>query len=316
MGEKRVIGIDLGGTNIKVAAVDESGKIVVKEERPTEAPRGAAFVLDRIADMARTVAQRAGWSWNDVTGIGAGIPGFLDFEKGMIEESPNLGWKKISVVEELNRRLKAPVVVENDANVAALGEAWIGAGRGHRHILAITIGTGIGGGLIIDGMIYHGANGMGGEIGHIVIDPQGDRCNCGNRGCLETITSATAVVRHAKRRLEAGEESSLQEVATLTARDVFDHARQGDAVACSVVGHMTETLGYALSLAANILNPELIVIGGGVSKAGDILFKPLYDSFSEHALARVCDAVAFRPAELGNDAGVLGAARLSMIVSS
>jgi glucokinase len=197
--------------------------------------------------------------------------------------------------------------------VAALGEAWVGAGRGHRHLFMATIGTGIGGGIIIDGKIYRGANGMAGEVGHMVIDPEGEPCNCGNRGCLETITSATAVLREAKRRLQAGEASSLRQVSDLTTRDVFDHARAGDALALAVVRKMTDTLGYALAQIANILNPEIIVIGGGVSRAGDVLFKPLFTSFSRFALPRVIEAAELRPAELGNDAGVLGAARLSLL---
>lgn len=308
-----VIGMDLGGTNIKAAAVNEQGKILAKETRPTMGDRGASWILDQMAEMARAVAARVGCSWREVAGVGVGIPGFLDFSQGVAEEVVNLGWKNVSVAREMEERLQVPVALDNDANAAAIGEAWVGAGRGYRHILAVTIGTGIGGGLIVDGQIYHGANGMAGELGHMVIEPGGELCNCGHRGCLERIASASAVLRAAKKRLAAGEPSSLVPLANLSTKDVFDHARAGDALACSVVDHMAERLGYGLALAANLLNPEMLVIGGGVSAAWDVLFPPLNASFSAYALERVRQAALIRPAELGNDAGVLGCARLAWL---
>jgi glucokinase len=240
-----------------------------------------------------------------------GVPGFHDFDRGLCEESVNLGWKDIYVIEEMEKRAGIPVRFDNDANAAALGEVWVGSGKGNRHALFITLGTGVGGGIVIDNRIYHGANGMAGEVGHLPIEPeQGERCNCGHVGCLETISSATAIRRAAVKRLERGENSSLQSIGNITTKDVFEHAAAGDSLAAAVVDYAARKLGYALALLGNTLNPEVIVIGGGPSRAGEVLYKPLEESFRKYALKRVREAASIRPAELGNDAGVLGAAKL------
>ncbi|WP_026174272.1 ROK family glucokinase [Effusibacillus pohliae] len=308
---RKVVGIDVGGTFLKAAAVTEEGRIVVKEEWPTEVVQGTAAVLDRMAGIARAVAEKAGWTWHEVDGIGLGVPGFHDFQNDLCEESVNLGWKNVPVIAEMENRLGVPVRFDNDANAAALGEAWVGGGKDYRHTLFVTLGTGVGGGIVIDDQIYRGANGMAGEIGHLVLEPEhGERCNCGHIGCLETISSATAILRAAKQRLQRGDESSLRMVENLTTRDVFEHAAQGDRVAADVIDYAVHKLGYALALLANTLNPEVIVIGGGPSKAGDVLYKPLNRYFQTYALKRVVEAAEIRPAELGNDAGVLGAAKL------
>lgn len=307
----KVIGIDLGGTFIKAAAILETGEIVAKVEWPTEADHGTDALLDRLAGIAFAGAEKAGWKLDQVAGVGIGLPAFLDFEKGIVEEAVNIGWKNVPIVEEMEKRLSVPVLFDNDANAAALGEAWIGGGRGHKHILAVTLGTGVGGGVVIDGKIYRGTNGMAGEIGHIILEPEhGDRCNCGQIGCLETISSASAILRAAKRKLTGGAVSSLQAVKDLTTKDVFEHAAEGDSLAKEVVDHAVHKLGFALALLTTVLNPEVIVIGGGPSRAGDVLYKPLQDYFAKYALKRSADGAVIRPAELGNDAGVLGAAKI------
>lgn len=310
---RNVIGIDVGGTFIKAAAISETGEIVAKEEWPTEVEKGTGALLDRLAEIARSSAEKAGWRWEDVSGVGIGLPAFLDFDKGIVEEAVNLGWKNVHIVEELERRLAVPVYFDNDANVAALGEAWMGGGRGYQHILTVTLGTGVGGGVVIDGRIYRGANGMAGEIGHIVLEPEhGEKCNCGQTGCLETISSASAILRSARKRLQQGEASSLQTIDNLTTRDVFEHAAKGDLLAGKVIDHAIHQLGYTLALLGNTLNPQVIVIGGGPSRAGDILYKPLREYYAKYALKRVVESTAIRPAELGNDAGVIGAAKLAI----
>lgn len=308
---RKVIGIDVGGTFIKAAAITEMGEIVAKEEWATEAEKGTNALLNRLAEIARASTNRAGWRWDDVTGVGIGLPAFLDFEQGIVEEAVNLGWKNVHIGKEMEKRLAIPIRFDNDANMAALGEAWIGGGRGYKHILAVTLGTGVGGGVVIDGRIYRGANGMAGEIGHMVLEPlHGEKCNCGQIGCLETISSASAILRATKKRLQQGEASSLLSVDNLTTKDVFEHAAAGDPVAREVIDHAIHQLGYALALLGNALNPEVIVIGGGPSRAGDILYKPLREYFAKYALKRVVEKARIRPAELGNDAGVIGAARL------
>jgi glucokinase len=308
---QKVIGIDVGGTFIKAAAVAASGDIIAKEEWPTRVEQGTDAVIDRIASIANEVAVQAGWSWQQVSGVGIGLPAFIDFDKGIVEEAINLGWKDVAIKRELEQRLGIQVEFDNDANAAALGEAWVGGGRGRKHVLAVTLGTGVGGGVIINGQIYRGANGMAGEVGHIIIQEEnGDKCNCGHYGCLETISSATAILRAAKRRIVDGETTTLQTVENLSTQDVFEHAEQGDRVAAEVVDYAVKRLGFVLAMMANTLNPEVIVIGGGPSQAGEILYKPLNQYFKKYALKRVAEAAEICPAELGNDAGVLGAARL------
>ncbi|MFC4768357.1 ROK family glucokinase [Effusibacillus consociatus] len=309
--DRKVVAIDVGGTFLKAAAITEAGEIVAKEEWPTAVEQGTSAVLDRIAAVAKAVAEKACWNWGEVAGVGLGVPGFHDFDNHLCEESVNLGWKNVYIVKEMESRLGVPVRFDNDANAAALGETWIGGGKGHRHTVMVTLGTGIGGGIVIDNKIYRGANGMGGEIGHMVMEPvRGERCNCGQIGCLETIASATGILRAAQKRVAEGQETSLRNVANLTTKDVFEHAANGDRVAAEVIDYAVHKLGLALALIGNTLNPEVIVIGGGPSRAGDVLYKPLNDYFRKYALKRVAKAAKIRPAELGNDAGVLGAAKL------
>jgi len=310
---RKWVGIDVGGTTIKGAAVLEDGTIVAKGERETE--RGAALVLDTIAGLAREMAESAGWDFAEVSGIGIGLPAFIDFETGVVEAAVNLGedWSNLPVVKELQERLEGkPIMIENDANAAALGEAWVGGGKGYKDVLCITLGTGVGGGIVIDHKLVHGSNGMAGEIGHITIDPQGRLCNCGRIGCLETIASATGIVAEANQRLEAGGESSLRSHQKLNTRLIFEHAKNGDQVARDVIEYTLDRLGFALANIGATINPQVIVIGGGVSHAGDELLIPLRSAYARYALPRVNAGTTMHLAELGNDAGVIGAALLQV----
>ena len=312
---RKAIGIDLGGTFIKAALVDQDGAILYKEEAPTLAERGPDDILRRIEEMIRGIAANQGLQIGDLAGLGIAIPGFIDDATGVADEVVNIGWRNVAVREPLHARLGIHVAMENDANAAALGEAWAGAGRGRRFALCVTLGTGVGGGVVIDGKVLRGANTMAGEIGHMVMVPGGALCNCGHHGCLETISSATGVVRLARegvaRAQAAGSVSSLAGLSELTAADVFQAAQAGDAVASAAVDEAIETLAWGLGTAANVVNPEVIVVGGGMARAGDRLFGPLREAFPRYALRRVALAAQIVPATLGNDAGVVGAARLA-----
>ncbi len=308
---RTAVGIDLGGTFIKGAIVDEAGTIVIKEEIPTHAERGPSDILRRIEELARVLIERSGVELTDCAGVGIGVPGFIDTEAGVAVEVINIGWKNVFVRDPLTESLGLPVYMENDANAAALGEAFAGAGKGCESALCITLGTGVGGGVILEGKVLRGASHMAGEIGHIVLYPEGAPCNCGHRGCLETVSSATGVVRLARERMARGEQTELQSE-NLTAADVFATAVRGDALAQAVVAEATEVLGRGLAIAANIVNPVAIVVGGGMARAGDALFTPLREAFSRYALERVAAVAKIVPATLGNDAGVVGASKLAL----
>ncbi len=308
---RTAVGIDLGGTFIKGAVVDEEGTIVIKEEIPTHAERGPADILRRIEELVRVLIGRSGVELSECAGVGIGVPGFIDTEAGVAVEVINIGWKNVFVRDPLAQALGLPVYMENDANAAALGEAFAGAGKGCESALCITLGTGVGGGVILEGKVLRGASHMAGEIGHIVLYPEGAPCNCGHRGCLETVSSATGVVRLARERMARGEQTELQSE-SLTAADVFAAAVRGDALAQVVVAEATEVLGRGLAIAANIVNPVAIVVGGGMARAGDALFTPLREAFSRYALERVAAVAQIVPAMLGNDAGVVGASKLAL----
>jgi glucokinase len=299
-------GIDIGGTSVKTAFIGDDGAILHRAEFPTRPETGIEDFLDRLHATYVQEANKAGLSLDDVVGVGVGVPAFFDAVRGMVVEAVNLGWKMVPLPQLIEARFHRPVAVENDANLAALGECWIGAGRGKSHLLCVTVGTGIGGGIVLDGEIYRGKNGMAGEIGHLTVQRHGGLlCNCGRTGCLETVASATAIIRNARQRLS----HANGDVQIHGASDVFRLAEQGVAEAREVVAEAADWLGYGLALAATALNPDCIVIGGGVSKAQELFLRPVREAFERYSLERIHEAQVI-PAELGNDAGVVGAARL------
>lgn len=310
MNEELVIGVDLGGTSIKGALVNSQGTIISKEETPTLADAGPEAVADRIAGVITKLENHALSLGRSVAGVGIGIPGQPDQKKGEVVFAPNLDWRHVPLIDYLRRKTSLPIILENDANAAALGELWCGAGRGAENMVMITIGTGIGAGLIINGSLFHGPNYTAGELGHTVILPEGPLCKCGRKGCLETLTSAPAMVRMAKEAITGGKQTVLAEKKNIDTRDIVDAARAGDEVALEVINVAANYLGMGIGNAINLFNPDKVVIGGGVSKAGDILFCRLITSAMQRALETPADAVAIVPAELGNDAGVIGAAGL------
>ncbi|TMV50954.1 ROK family glucokinase [Paenibacillus mesophilus] len=318
MSEKIYIGVDLGGTSIKVGICDEQGSLLHTYEGPTGTEDGAEAVLDRIAQYVRKIVSDSTYQWEQVAGVGAGIAGFLDLANGTVLLAPNLGWKDVAVKQELESRLGLPVAIDNDANVAALGEAWSGAGAGLKNIVAFTLGTGVGGGIIVDGRIYQGFRGMAGELGHIKVVPdlEAIQCGCGQLGCVETVASATGIIRMAKDAVQRGEATSLSLNETITAKDVFDAAKDGDEVAIRIVKRASYYLGKSMAAVAVVLNPQRFVIGGGVSRAGDILFDEIRKVYAQNVPEVFTQGVDIVPAKLGNNAGVVGAAGLNLMQRS
>lgn len=312
MSEQIYIGVDLGGTTVKVGICDKDGKLLHTYEGPTGVEDGADAVIDRIAEYSRKIVADSDYTWEQVAGVGAGLPGFLDIENGIMKLAPNLKWKNVPVRDKLQERLQVPIVLDNDANVAALGESWSGAGAGVSSMVCFTLGTGVGGGIIIDNKIVHGFNGMAGEIGHISVVPdlEAIQCGCGQMGCVETVSSATGIVRMAEDAVERGESTSLALEKKITAKDVFDAAKSDDEVAVRIIKRSALYLGKAMSTLAVILNAKCYIIGGGVSKAGDILFDALREEFGKITPEALQEGVDIIPAKLGNDAGMVGAAGL------
>jgi glucokinase len=317
LSEKWIVGVDLGGTTTKIAFVTMDGEIVHKWEIPTDNSNEGQNITGNIARAMDEKLQWLGLTKEKLIGIGMGAPGPVDYKTGIILNVVNLGWRdNYPLKESLEVATKLPVAVENDANCAALGEMWKGAGTGAKDLVFVTLGTGVGGGVIASGNIVQGINGAAGEIGHITAIPFGGApCNCGKTGCLETVASATGIVRLAMVELGVGGRTGklIEKFASngsITAKDVFDSARNGDELAQKVVAEVSFHLGFTLASIANTLNPEKIVLGGGVSKAGAILLASVNENFAKYAFSAVRESTKITLATLGNDAGVLGAAWL------
>ena len=305
-----VFGIDVGGTTVKMGLFQNDGTVVDKWEIPTRTENGGEKVLPDIADAILGKMAEKDIDRKDVAGVGVGVPGPVDGQ-GIVHRAVNLGWGVFNMEETLSGLLDGMVVKGgNDANVAALGEMWKGGGQGYSNLVAVTLGTGVGGGIIIDGKILTGATGAGGEIGHIHIqDGETDQCGCGNYGCLEEYASATGVVRLAGRTLAASDMDSVLRAGEVSAKIVFDAVKAGDALAISVAEQFGEYLGKGLAAIAGVVNPEIFVIGGGVSKAGEVLFQYIQPAYQKYVFHGSKDA-KFALATLGNDAGIFGAAKL------
>ena len=304
-----VFGVDIGGTTVKLGLFDVEGNLLDKWEIPTRTEESGSNILPDIAkDIQRKIEEKQ-ISKEMVVGVGVGAPGPID-NQGVVHRAVNLGWGVFSIKDTLEEILKVPVMAGNDANVAALGEMWKGGGQGSSDLIVVTLGTGVGGGIIVDGKILTGTAGAGGEIGHIhVEDNESEKCGCGNTGCLEQYASATGVTRLANRRIAESEKESILRGGEVSAKTVFDAVKAGDALAMEVAEEFGKYLGNCLAAIAGVVNPEVIVLGGGVSKAGEILInyiKPYYEKNVFHGSRNV----KFSLATLGNDAGIYGAAKL------
>ncbi|WP_010096989.1 ROK family glucokinase [Ornithinibacillus scapharcae] len=317
MNKNVIVGVDIGGTTVKIGLLQNSGQIIEKWEIPTKRSEQGTDVIDDIWSSVVSRLEEQDINLETVLGIGIGAPGFIDSENGYVFEAVNIGWKDFKLTEYMSSLSGLPVYVENDANIAVLGENWLGAGGQAKDVIAVTLGTGVGGGIIASGKILNGDNGTAGEIGHITVDPNGYTCNCGRKGCLETIASATGIARQAMNVIHEKPTSPLAEVyqvnQTITSKDVFELAATGDVDSIEIVNHTADVIGFVLSNLAVTLNPSKILIGGGVSKAGDAILQPIKNYFTKYALPRTSEACELRIAELGNDAGIVGAAYLVKI---
>ena len=302
-------GIDLGGTTVKMGLFHFDGELVEKWEIVTRKEDSGEHILPDIAESVEKKMKEHHITKEDVLGVGLGIPAPVS-ETGIVQATANLGWGYKEVRHELAELLKMKVTVGNDANVAALGEMWKGGGMGHRNMVMVTLGTGVGGGIIINGDIVVGGHGAGGEIGHICVNyNETIKCGCGNRGCLEQYASATGIVRLAKERLENNTDKTILDLNDISAKTVFDAVKEKDSVAMEIATELGKYHGHALANIAAAEDPEVIVIGGGVSKAGEILLDYVSKPFAERAMFANKDC-RFELARLGNDAGIYGAAKL------
>lgn len=311
---KHYVGIDLGGTNIKGGVVDASGGVLSFESIETEGEQGRDHVLDRIALLVGKVCDAAGLGRDDIAAVGIGSPGPLDTKKGIIHTAPNLpGWENLPLADEVSQRCGCPVFIENDANAAALAESFAGVGKGKKCMLLLTLGTGIGGGIVIDGRVWHGVNDCAGELGHLSIQYDGRRCNCGSIGCVETYASASNLVVRTLEKLEAGAESCLSEYGDgLQCHHIFEAAADGDAFAQGVVDEGITMLACAIASLINIFNPDMVVLFGGMTNAGDQLFVPVREKVKERAFPTAYERCEIVPSQLGGEAGVIGSAAAAM----
>ena len=320
------IGVDLGGTNLRIAAVDGDGKLLEKLTLGAEVSRGREFVITEMCKAIETVRAKYNGS-GQLLGIGIGVPGFIDMAAGMVMESPNLpDWKSFPVRDEIEQRLNTTVILENDANSAAMGEKWLGAGRQYEHMAMYTLGTGVGGGLVFNGRLWHGMTGMAGELGHFNIYADGHPCGCGSRGCLEQYASATAVVRMAREAIARGESEELEKLShdpgQFTSRSIYNLAVQGEHAAKKVFENVGRALGIGIGAMVNALNLPMYVIGGGVSSAWDAFATTMFEEMkfrssiysltSPDRIGHEKGTIITR-ALLGSDAGLYGAARLPML---
>ena len=305
-----VFGVDIGGTTVKLGLFNKAAELLDKWEIPTVKVNGGEQILPDVAKSILKKMEEKGIAKSDIIGIGVGAPGAVDEEGTMVGGAVNLGWGVLNIPQILREYLDVPVKAANDANVAALGEMWQGGGKGHRNMVAVTLGTGVGGGIIVEGKILTGATGAGGEIGHIHMeDNETELCGCKKKGCLEQYASATGIVRLAKRRLAEDDKPSCLREGEISAKTVFDGVKAGDEVAIEIAERFGNYLGKGLAMVACTVNPEVFVIGGGVSKAGEILLSFIKPSFEEYVFSP-CKKEEFALAKLGNDAGIYGAAAL------
>lgn len=309
--KKYVFGADIGGTTVKIGLFETSGELLEVWEIPTRTENNGVNILPDITEAINNKLKEKNISKLDVEGVGMGVPGPVGTD-GTVLKCVNLGWGIFNVEDEMTRLIGLKAKVGNDANVAALGEMWQGGGRGYEDIVMVTLGTGVGGGVIIGGHILNGINGAAGEFGHMTMrHDETDICGCGKKGCLEQYTSANGIVRVTKRYLAENPDvvTSLKDQDEITSKLIFDEAKKGDKIACLMVDGVGDMLGHGLSSVAMVVNPQAFVIGGGVSRAGNILIETIEKHYREYAFHASRDTV-FKLAELGNNAGIYGAVRL------
>jgi glucokinase len=314
---RAAIGIDIGGTNIKLGLVNEKGKVLLRDTFPSRSASSKRMLLGQLVEHIQALRSEARRLKLNLAGIGVGAPGPIDVERGFVYFFPNIpGWKNTPLKKILERKLKMPVFVENDANAMALGEFYFGAGRGVKNLLALTLGTGVGGGIVIGGKLFHGHSFSAAELGHMSVDPNGPRCVCGNRGCIETFIGNGYFVKEVRAALDSGQKSLLnrwikKERRVLTPQLVQEAARAGDGFSRAQWQKTGERLGTFLAGLVNALNPQRIVVGGGIALGGDLILGPARSALKKKAFPIASRFVKVVPAVLGNDAGFVGAAALT-----
>lgn len=316
MDNKRYIGVDLGGTNIKCGVVTKEGVILHQQSVPTKADRPQDEIIADIIGVIRSVIKDSGTNMDDIVSIGLGSPGAIDSEKGVVIKAGNLSWYDVNLKEKLEDAFNKPAFIANDANVAALAEDLFGAGRGRKSTLLMTIGTGLGAGYVLDDKIQAGAHGVGAELGHMIIVPEGLECTCGNKGCFERYTSASALIAWGQEAMEKDSECAIAKRAdgdkqNVTAKLVMDLAKEGDEVAYKIFDDYTRYFAYGIVNLVNIIDPEVIILGGGVSRAGDFLLDKIKKEVAPRVFCKQAPYAEILVSEMGNDAGVIGAAMLS-----
>lgn len=312
---KNRIGIDVGGTNVKIALVDTKGKIVYSNSVPTRAEMGYEYTVNNIKQAIYDLLKETKLTTKDIEGIGFGFPGQVDYKAGIVRNAPNIpGWVEVPIAKLIEDEFKIPTRVDNDVRCAALGELNYGAGKGCENLICITVGTGIGSGLILNGKLVRGASNAAGEIGHIKLQMNGGPiCGCGDTGCLEAFASGPSIVAMAEDYIRGGKSTKFREMASggqITPYIVCEAAKAGDPVAQRIFTIMGEYIGIGLASVVNLLNPERIIVGGGVADAGEILLAPMAEALKKRAMKIAGSAVEIVPAQLGNTAGVIGSSLL------
>jgi len=311
--DRTVIGVDLGGTNLRTAIVNSDGVILDKRKEATQAVDGWMKVVARLIDNIKRQLEIGAQMGSKVFAVGVGAPGVILVDKGVVVKSPNFpDWNNLPLKAELEKALNIPVFIENDANAAALGEKWRGAGQNIRSMIHLTLGTGVGGGIILDNKIWHGADGMAGEIGHMTLIPDGRQCGCGNTGCLEMYASARGIVQSFREELEKQKLHTAEALKEVTSEKVYQAAREGDAVARRVMKDMGRMLGIGIASLINIFNPERVVIGGGVKDAWPLFIGATHEEIMKRAFQVPAERTEIVPSSLGDDAGMVGAAAVAL----
>ncbi|MFA5576508.1 MAG: ROK family protein [Tissierellaceae bacterium] len=306
------IGIDIGGTNIGMGLLNSKLDMVYKSEMPTEKEKGYQYIRDKLIHAIEDMISRAGELGEKLDSIGIGIPGIADEEGDKVIFCTNLGWSNVPLGRDIRARFQIPVYIGNDATVAAIAESALGASRGYANSLFITIGTGIGGGIILDKKVYSGSHGLGSEIGHMIVGENFYDCNCGNRGCLETFASSTAMERYVRWEIERGFGDSLllKDIENISAKAIFEGAAKGDRLSNMAVDRMVKYLVIGIANLINILDPDIIVLGGGVARAGDFLLERVRGLLPKYLLFKEMEYGKIELARLGDQAGIIGAAIL------
>ena len=309
------IGIDLGGTGIKAGVVNEEGKIVCKVSCPTGVERGAEAVVNDMAHLALKAVEEAKLTLDDIKAVGIGIPGIQDPKTGIVPFCTNLHWHAVPLIEWMQRVIDKPIYIGNDATVAGLAESVAGVSKGCKNSLFVTLGTGVGGGIVIDGKVFSGSNGIGSEIGHMITVAGGELCTCGNRGCWERYASATAIIRMGRAAAEKNPEGAIAKAVggdldKIEARTVIDLAKAGDPEASEIFDTYVDHLCVGLTSLINIMDPEVIALGGGVSHAGEFLLNAVRQKIKKYIFYKTMPYARIELATLGNDAGIIGAAML------